>query len=190
MQKALAPSFSDVLLSPVAMDTPACGETDVLTRAREGDPEAFVFLFEQHKQSVYWYVFQMMRNEEEARDVFQDVFLRAWRGIRAFRGEASFKTWVFRIATHVCLRMLEKAKKTKLLWEVSPPEPSSGSLSVTVRQALLELLPSHRAALSLHYLQGYSVEEVSSMLRVSVGTVKSRLFHARLELKEKLKGWV
>lgn len=57
MQKALAPSFSEVLLSPVAMDTPACGETEILLRAREGEPEAFVFLFEQHSRLTSWHIY-------------------------------------------------------------------------------------------------------------------------------------
>lgn len=183
--------------------------TALIARARGGDRAAFGALMRAHYEPVFRVVYSILRNEHDARDVSQEVWLRIWRELPNFRGEAKFTTWIHPIAVRKSLDHLRKRRRwfdrflpfaTAVDEDASTPavaEPSTESTArdeaegaerhEQVRRALDALPPKHRAVLALRELQGLSYEEIAAATSVPVGTVMSRLFHARRLLAQKLK---
>ncbi len=147
----------------------------------------------------------MLNNEDEACDATQEAFVRAYNSIHSFRRDASFATWLYRIAMNVCLDRLRRrgreAATLHLISETSdenslrdipdetndpPIEAIKTQRQALVQQALAELTSEHRAVIVLYDLQGLSYEEIATALGVPIGTVKSRLNRARLALRTRL----
>jgi len=181
---------------------------DVLVeRCRRGDKDSFAQLMRRHEKQVYNFTYRMLGNEEEAEDLTQDIFVSAYRGIRSFRGEAKFSTWLFRIAlnqTRNRIKYLSRrnffAKRSKrvdsgeyALWDSpehladSGPTPEQWTLTkdlaIHVQKCLGKMPPQARQILILRDVQGFSYAELSDMLSLKPGTVKSRLYRARVTLQ-------
>ncbi len=182
---------------------------DLVARFKRGDAEAFPLLLDRYQRSV----FGMLRNmapwgKETAEDLCQETFMRAFRGLPAFQGGSKFKTWLFRIATHVGITEIRKRRALKRAgrtWSIhgdedrglpafdpvsSTQEPSE-ALSKTEELAQLRLAidsipPLWRTVLVLRDQEGRSYEEISEILGVPVGTVRSRLHRARSRVREAL----
>jgi len=185
--------------------------SELVTRAREGDRLAFDRLVELYAPAVYNLALRITRNREEAEDCVQEAFVRAYTGLRHFRGEAAFSTWLYRVTFNVAREAAKKHTRHPLtaseLMEVgseetpeldrlgtretvAQPDPEESLLTRQKREVIMkaiDALPEHqRTVILLYDVQGLSYEEVAGVLQVRVGTVKSRLNRARLALREAL----
>ena len=188
-------------------ESPFSAETELaqLQRAQAGDPEAFGQLMRTHYEPVFRLVYAIIRNEHDARDVCQEVWLSVWKQLSTFRGEAKFTTWLHPIATRRAVDHLRKRRR----WfdrflpfdpdddtVESAPEPvtttnareeaEQGERSAQLQRVLDTLPPKLRAVLALRELQGLSYDEIARATGVPAGTVMSRLYHARRLLAQKL----
>ncbi|MBI4558941.1 MAG: sigma-70 family RNA polymerase sigma factor [Candidatus Hydrogenedentes bacterium] len=173
-------------------------EADValVSLAQTGDFRAFEELVRRYRNKVFAVAYHFTRDREEAWDTSQEVFVKAHRGLRRFRGEASFKTWLMRITVNQCK---DYVKKRRLYTVAEEPEQLERAPSPQVgpRQAVeaeeigqvilegLDALPSkHRAAFVLREFEGLSYEEMAQAMGCRLGTVMSRLHHARRKLQQ------
>jgi RNA polymerase sigma-70 factor (ECF subfamily) len=165
-----------------------------VAQAREGDPSAWDVLFRRFQLPLYTYVYELVRDEQQALDIVQETFIRAVRHIGSLRHEGKFGSWLFGIAHQRCLdywRHTGRAQTVseELFHETAelPEEPDTWLIRTEDESRFLELLgrlpESQRSALVLHFLEEFSLEQISQILRVPVGTVKSRLHHAKQTLR-------
>ena len=186
-------------------------EAALVARAQRGEAEAFDQLIRRHQQTVFAVAVPMLGDRDEAQDVDQDVFVRAYQGFGAFRQDAALSTWLVSITINLCrnkrrwwarrkrliVASLDDPLETSdgtLAHEVADPSPTPASAAQSWEQrerlaATLQLLDSQdREMIVLRDVQGYAYEEIATMLRVRLGTVKSRLNRARLRLRALLNG--
>lgn len=180
----------------------------LVDRCRQGDRESFAQLMRLNERQIYNFTYRMLGDEEEAEDLTQDIFVAAFKGIRKFRGEAKFSTWLYRIAlnqTRNRIKYLSRrdffAKQSRRAqyreespWENpdllpdSAPTPEqwtlTKSMAAQVQECLNQIPPQARQILVLRDVQGFSYEELSEMLSLNPGTVKSRLHRARSALQQ------
>ncbi len=160
---------------------------------------AFDLLVERHRRSVYQLCYRFVSNHEDASDLSQDVFLRAYRGLRSFRGQSSLATWLYRIGVNVCLnrvsakttlgRLTEPMNERQFV-DVRTESPSERMLKdergARVRAAIAQLPRKQRATLILRTYHEMSHQEIAEVLGSSVGAVKANFFHALGNLKKLL----
>jgi len=161
-----------------------------------GRSGAFDLVVERHQRSVYQLCYRFVGNHEDASDLSQDIFLRAYRGLRSFRGQSSLATWLYRIGVNVCLnRVSAKRLATESLEEQQYVDTRGESASerllkeergARVRAAIAELPRKQRATLILRTYHEMSHQEIADVLGSSVGTVKANFFHALANLKKRL----
>ncbi|MBN1504963.1 MAG: sigma-70 family RNA polymerase sigma factor, partial [Candidatus Eisenbacteria bacterium] len=175
---------------------------DELVRAgRKHDHEAFAELVNRYKHRVYWLVRRMLGSEEDE-DVAQEVFLRAYEALPAFRGDCKFSTWIYKITRNLCLAELKKRgvrgeplslqaesdEKIHRLLAASERDPAEGverlDLSRSVRQLMERLPVQYRTVLTLFYLNQATYEEIAEIMDAPLGTVKTNIHRARLQLRE------
>ena len=157
----------------------------LVRQAREGSRAAFDALFHRHKPFIYNVCCRMLGSVDDAVDVTQSAFIQAYRELRKFRGDASFRTWLYRIAVNLCVTFIRREQRQKRLAEATPIEPHRSSEDEGVWEAVLKLPPRHRAVLVLFHFQGLSCEETAKALGCSYGAVRTRLHRARIEFKKK-----
>lgn len=164
-----------------------------LARARSGDIDAFGELVRANESFVISICLASLKDTFLAEDASQETFIKAWRGIKNFKGESAFSTWIFTIAKNVCRDILAKQKPCEEIPEnlaenVTPEsEVIKKDESFRVRRALETLSPEHRQVLILREWRRLSYSEISEVLSLSEGTVKSRISRARAELVERLR---
>lgn len=166
---------------------------DVLACQR-GEREAFDRLVERHQRAVYRLCYRYVNDHQDASDLAQDVFLKAYRAIGRFRGDSSFSTWLYRIAVNTCLnfrsaRRPDREELPESLPDGRPAPPErleAAERARRVREAVASLPERQRATLILKIYHELTHEEVAGVLGSSVGTVKANLFHALANLKKKL----
>lgn len=174
-------------------------DVSLVRRVKAGDDEAFEVLVRRYRNDVFALAYHFLRDREEAWDISQDVFVRAYRGIGRFRGEASFKTWLLRITANRCKDFFKKRRlKTVALedavgsHDVESPASDlnravqAGELGRAIEQALETLPSKHRTAFVLREYDGRSYEEMAKIMGCSLGTVMSRLHHARKKMQNAL----
>ena len=182
--------------------TPSVGELDDATLtsfAQTGRMEAFEELVRRYRNDVFGLAHHFVHNREDAWDLSQEVFIKAHRALRSFRGDASFKTWLMRITANQCKDFLKKRRvKTVPLEPVSEslatssrlPDPGQAAVARETADAILDVLGTlpfkHRSVFILREFEDMSYEEMSRVLGCSLGTVMSRLHHARKKLREGL----
>jgi len=197
-----------LIAPPLAESIPIPDATDpeMLRRARAGDEAAFGVIMRAHYEPVFRLVRAIVRNEHDARDVCQEVWITIWKQLPGFRGDAKFTTWIHPIAVRRAIDYLRKHQRWYdrfLPFAVndptveSVPEPSTtddarqqaeGAERVRALHQVLDTLPPKlRAVLALRELEGLSYEEIAQATAVPTGTVMSRLYHARRLLAQKLK---
>lgn len=177
-------------------------EAEIMTELRSGSEAAFDWLVTYYHAPVYAVISGILRSPNDAADVTQEVFLKAFRGIRAFRHGSSLKTWLYRIAVRESLNYrrwfwrhlrlessIEEERRDGLAdFEDTGTSPfeelASHEIQQVVQNALGEVPPVFRAAVILRDLEGLSYEEVAEILEVSTGTVKSRILRGRRMLRE------
>jgi RNA polymerase sigma factor (sigma-70 family) len=176
-------------------------ETQLIQKARRGDHEAFAALVALHERFVYNLALRTLGNPDDAADAAQDAFVRAWLALPAFREQAQFRTWLYRIVLNLCLNRFPRLRRE--LHDLTQdemadiPEPASSgpdplaSLEQKEQHAFLhreiERLPEqYRLLVSLRYQHDLSYDEIAGMLNLPVGTVKTGLFRAKARLGEAL----
>jgi len=190
--------------------TPETPDAELVRLAKAGELDAFEGLTNRYEQRVYGLAMRMLRQEQDAEDVTQQTFLSVLENLEGFRGEASFSTWVLRIASHAALKIIRKRKGLNTVSLEEATEPSDDLNSVPhpefiadwrqspehlverneVRRllddALTRLDEKHRLVFLLRDVEGLSVRETADALELSEGNVKVRLLRARLQLREDL----
>jgi len=181
---------------------PAVDETELIEQARKGNTEAFGVLVERYQRRVVGVAMAVVHNQEDALELAQETFVRAYQNLSKFESRASFSTWLYRIAAnlaidfrrregrHIVLRGEEGEYELEKLPSDrgdSFAETARGELNQRLREALKELTPEHRAVILLREVEGLSYDEISEALQVPRGTVMSRLHYARNYLRGMLK---
>ena len=171
-------------------------EHELVSACLDNRPGAFDIIVERHRRSVYQLCYRFVGNHEDASDLTQDVFLRAYRGLRSFRGRSSLSTWIYRIGVNVCLnRVTTKVPQSEPLEQrhhvdTRVESPSDGLIkrerAVRVRAAVARLPRKQRAAVILRVYHDMSHQEIADVLGTSVGAVKANVFHALQNLKKVL----
>lgn len=172
-------------------------DTPLVERAQRGDAAAFELLVRRYERYVYNLALRVVGSPEEAEDLAQCAFVRAWKALPRFRGEAKFSTWLYRIITNLCCSRLPQLRRE--LAALAPDddaldlpdenqEPESGLAAAEARariQAAFAGLPeSYRLLVSLRHLQALSYEEIAQITGLPLGTVKTGIFRARRKLRE------
>ena len=165
-----------------------------------GQTAAFDVIVERHRRSVYLLCYRFVSNHEDASDLSQDVFLRAYRGLRSFRGQSSLATWLYRIGVNVCLNRVsakkplsESIEERQFVDETAESAPDrllKDERGARVRAAIAQLPRKQRATLVLRMYHEMSHQEIADVLGSSVGAVKANFFHALGNLKKMLGGEV
>jgi RNA polymerase sigma-70 factor (ECF subfamily) len=179
-------------------------DREAVRRVQAGDTEAFEPLVEKYKRKVFRLAYQVLRDQEEALDVAQEAFVKAFRALPAFKGDSAFYTWLFRITMNVALdRKRQRATRAKSLgaedvppeeWErtatSTDPDPEDVATGAErrerIRKGLDSLSEHHRAIIILSDIEGLQYREIAEVLGIPMGTVMSRLHHARKRLREVL----
>jgi len=195
-------------LGDLASALPVRGEeASILTELKSGSEEAYAWLIDRFHQPVYGLVYRMLSDPADAADTTQEVFLKVFRGMRRFQGEASLKTWIYRIAIHEAFNhrrwwfrhkgratsMEQEAARASALRETlvdpgqSPFENAAQEeVRAKVEAELRQVQEPYRTAVILRDIEGLSYEEIAEILEISLGTVKSRLMRGREALKKRL----
>jgi RNA polymerase sigma-70 factor (ECF subfamily) len=175
-----------------------------VARATRGDRDAFGRLVERHQDRAFNIAYQVLRNREDALDVAQDAFARAYTSLASFKGQASFTTWLHRIVVNLAIDALRRRRRVAASYDDpqhAPEEPRADpragedpgarlelkQLRTLLARGLASLPPAHRAALVLREIEGLSYDEIARSLGCSLGTVMSRLFYARRKLQQAMK---
>jgi len=174
------------------------GEADLVAACLSGRSGAFDVIVERHRRAVYQLCYRFVGNHEDASDLSQDVFLRAYRGLRNFRGRSSLGTWLYRIGVNVCLnRVSVKAPRSEPIEaqehvdtraELPSERLINEERAARVRAAIAQLPRKQRAALILRMYHEMSHQEIAEVVGSSVGAVKANVFHALGNLKKLLAG--
>lgn len=181
-------------------------EATLVERARGGDDAAFEGLVEQYKRKIYRLARNITQNDEDAEDVLQDAFLKAYTNLDKFHGDSKFYTWIVRIAVNEALMKLRKRRGHTIVsldeeielgeesvtreiavWDGNPEQTySQEELRKLLDEAIQSLKPTFRSVFQLRDVEELSTEETAEALELSVPAVKSRLLRARLQLRERL----
>lgn len=176
-------------------------EMQIIARIRNGDIDAFELLVNDQKKVVFNLAMRMVGNEEDAYDISQDAFLKAYTNLDGFRGDCKFSSWLYKLTTNLCLDFIRKRNRHKVVplayededGETEYPELPDESLSPellteqkllreSVQKGLGQLPPMQREILVLREVGGLRYDEISRQLNIEEGTVKSRIFRARKKL--------
>ena len=198
--------------APPPQEDAAESQSDValVKAAREGDMRAYDRLVQRYQERIYATVYHMTSNHEDANDLAQETFIKAFSALKSFKGDSSFYTWVYRIAVNKTINFLKQRKnKTSLSLNdldfniendpelvafVSDRTPrrdiALAELQEKLNKAMQKLSDVHRMVVTLHDIQGLSHEEIANIMDCNVGTVRSRLFYARQQLQAYLSDYV
>ena len=191
-------------------ESPADTDEVLVDRAQSGDTSAFDQLVIRYSPRLYGMIYHMTSNKEDANDLTQDVFAKAYRSLRRFRGRSSFYTWIYAIGTNMTLNFLKKRNR-RAAWSLdnldsgiqndeamvdlahaaNPRHQSDlNELQKKLNEALQSLSNRHRAVVTMFDIQGIPHAEISKILKVSEGTVRSRLFYAHRQLQGHLEEFI
>ena len=184
-------------------------ELDLVKRCQAGDTEAFDELVTRYRTRVFSMIYNMVHSEQDAWDLAQDSFLKAWKSIGRFRGQSSFYTWIYRIVMNVTidwlrkkkikggdaefddaiqLREIDPASKTVPKTEALPHQlMERDEIRARIDNAIGQLSPEHRAVILMKEIDDMQYHEIAETLGCSIGTVMSRLFYARKKLQSLLR---
>src|SRR4029077_14255730 len=178
-------------------ETPEPTDEELVARTQAGDPEAFDDLVVRYSPRLYGLIYNMTSNHEDTNDLLQEIFAKAYRAIRGFRGKSSFYTWIHSIAVNMTLNFLKKRGRRfhlslddvdtsiqndrEFLQSTATSSPvreaDLSELQRRLNEAMMKLSDEHRAVVTMFHIQGMPHAEISKILRVSEGTVRSRLFY-------------
>ena len=185
------------------IDLAAADDETLVARVQDGDLSAYDYLVQRYKERLYATVYHMTSNHEDANDLVQDAFIKAYKSIKSFKRESSFYTWIYRIAVNRTINHLKRGKNrhyfslddidtqiqndpdfVELLSFVTPRrEVALTELQEKLNMALQKLSEPHRAVVVMHDVQGLTHADIAKALKCSEGTVRSRVFYARQQLQ-------
>ena len=189
-----------------ATNSPAAAEPDEMTlvsQARRGDMDAYSSLVRRYQERIYATMYHMTSNHEDANDLAQESFIKAYQALKSFKGDSSFYTWLYRIAVNKAINFIKQRRNrvqlslndldinaehdpdlVALISHKTPHRAAALSeLQEKLNAAILKLSEQHRAVVVLHDVQGLPHEEIAEIMGCNVGTVRSRLFYARQQLQ-------
>ncbi len=192
------------------METPDPTDNQLVDRTQTGDARAFDELVVRFSPRLYGLIYNMTASHEDTNDLLQEVFAKAYRSIRGFQGKSSFYTWVHTIAVNMTINFLKKRnrRKTMSLDDVengilntpdfiaatSNGDPSQsanlGELQKKLNESMMKLSHEHRAVVTMFDIQGMPHAEIAKILKISEGTVRSRLFYAHKQLQNHLQEFI
>ena len=184
---------------------PAAGPDDIqlVRRAQQEDLDAYDLLIRRYQERIYATLYNMTSNHEDANDLTQETFIKAYKALKSFKGDSSFFTWIYRIGVNKTINFLKQRKNRSamslndldfnaehdpdLVALVSDKTPyrdaGLSELQDRLNAAMLKLSEPHRLVVTLHDIQGLPHEEIAKIMECNVGTVRSRLFYARQQLQ-------
>ena len=192
-------------------ETPAPEDEEALVRkACRGDLEAYDELVRRYQERIYATIYHMTANHEDANDLAQDSFIKAFRALKSFKGGSSFYTWLYRIAVNKTINFLKQRKNrvhmslndldfntehnpdlVALISEKTPHrDVNLAELQEKLNDAMLKLSEPHRLVVVLHDVQGMPHDEIAKVMECNIGTVRSRLFYARQQLQALLSDYL
>lgn len=194
--------------APAAPAEPS--DEECVRRTKEGDVSAYDVLVKRYMERIYALTYHMTSNHEMANDLAQEAFIRGFKNIRKFKGDSSFHTWIYRVAVNHTINFLKRGRPKH---EYSLNDPDSGiyndpefievtsgeeptravalnELQAALNEAIQKLSESHRAVVTLHDIEGIGHAQIAKIMKCSEGTVRSRLFYARQQLRRLLKDWI
>ncbi len=163
-------------------------ETDVVRRCQEGDIDAYRWLYDRYHQALLHTALRILGQQQDAEDAVQTAFIKLYKGVHGFKHQSKFSTYLFRILMNVCFDQLEKRKRMsgKSMDNIDIPEKPMQELRVQLDQAI-DLLPEQqKACFVLFAMEGLKQDEISEIMGLSLGGVKSNIFHAKRKLRELL----
>lgn len=197
-------------MRPARTEPEMTEDAALVQAARQGDMRAYDELVRRYQERIYATVYHMTSNHEDANDLAQETFIKAYSALKSFKGDSSFYTWVYRIAVNKTINFLKQRKNKvslslndldfniendpELVAFVSDKTPRRDialtELQQKLNKALQKLSDVHRMVVTLHDVQGLSHEEIANIMDCNVGTVRSRLFYARQQLQAYLSDYV
>ena len=185
-------------------------EMELVKRARQGDMGAYDDLVRRYQERIYATIYHMTSNHEDANDLAQEAFIKAYQALKSFKGGSSFYTWVYRIAVNKTINFLKQRKNRAqislndldfnaehdpdLVALISDKTPrrdiNLAELQEKLNAAMQKLSEHHRLVVTLHDVQGLSHEEIAAIMDCNIGTVRSRLFYARQQLQAYLSDYL
>ena len=189
---------------------PQIEETELVSKARHGDLESYDELVRRYQERIYATIYHMTSNHEDANDLAQEAFIKAFHALKSFKGGSSFYTWVYRIAVNKTINFLKQRKNkaqmslddldfnaehdpdlVALISDKTPRrEVNLAELQEKLNGAMQKLSEPHRLVVTLHDVQGLSHEEIAKIMDCNIGTVRSRLFYARQQLQAYLSDYL
>jgi RNA polymerase sigma-70 factor (ECF subfamily) len=189
---------------------PQIDEMELVKRARDGDLESYDELVKRYQERIYATIYHMTSNHEDANDLAQEAFIKAFHALKSFKGGSSFYTWVYRIAVNKTINFLKQRKNkaqmslddldfnaehdpdlVALISDKTPRrEVNLAELQEKLNGAMQKLSEPHRLVVTLHDVQGLSHEEIAKIMDCNIGTVRSRLFYARQQLQAYLSDYL
>lgn len=172
-------------------------ERFLIQRAQKGDQDAFATLVDEHQRYVYNLAFRVLKDENEALDLTQETFVRAWTALPNFKGQSQFRTWLYRIVTNLCYNRLPNLRRSlndlgdDVMEEVPDFDNPAREFESTetrkyLHQAIEHLDENYRLLITLRYQHELSYEEIASTLNLPLGTVKTGIFRAKEQLRKAL----
>jgi RNA polymerase sigma-70 factor (ECF subfamily) len=194
----------------VSSPPPAPDEAILVKRARQGDLGAYDELVRRYQERIYATIYHMTANHEDANDLAQEAFIKAYHALKSFKGGSSFYTWVYRIAVNKTINFLKQRKNkahmslddldfnaehdpdlVALISDKTPRrEINLAELHEKLNTAMQKLSEPHRLVVTWHDVQGLSHEEIAEIMGCNIGTVRSRLFYARQQLQAYLSDYL
>ena len=189
---------------PWGFEVPMTSDEELVARATAGDQDAFSQLVTRWERPIYALAYRTLGREEEARDVVQDAFLRAYRGLKGFKGEAKFSSWLYRITLNLCRDWMRKERRAPLAQvpegtdpidladqQATPTESvedlvARREMSAAVQRAMADLPEEQRTAIMLKEYHGLTFQEIAEMLNCPLSTVKTRLYQGLTVLRRRL----
>ncbi len=169
--------------------------TELVTRAQQGDTDAFELLYRRFIGPVYTLAFRMTASREQAEDLTQEIFIKAWEKLHLFRGDSAFFSWLYKLALRICLRARNSAQAGEYREEMGQSTNSrtqgrsdqwSAEDSIDLQKAITRLPPRTRAAIILFDINGYSHQEVAVLLGIREGTSKALIHKGRRRLRQEI----
>ncbi len=187
-------------------------DTELIVQAQRGDMMAFEQLVQRYDKRVLTIAASYVTSSDDAKDIYQEVFIRVYRGLKKFESRSEFSTWLFRVTTNVCLTHRSRSRKHSHTSIDQDSEEEDGQphalkdslpgdsttdrrtmnseISRNVQEALKTLSPQQRMVFTLRHYEGFKLKEIASMMKVSEGTVKKYLFDATARMRVRLKDFV
>ena len=182
----------------------------IVQRVQNGEVSAFNQLVQKYRQSLFSIIYNMTGNREDATDIAQEAFIKAFQSIKQFRGQASFYTWIYRIAVNSSITFIKRAKKQRFInyetidetlvssdileYFTAKTKTEKGALlkelQEKLNEALQKLSPKHRIVVILHEVEGMNHKEIADITKTSEGTVRSRLHYAKKMLQAYLQEYI